>query len=135
VSPVGLTKDVGWNVGVSRTLPHDPDHVWATLVSPDGLAVWLGEGAQLGEARGDAWSAGDGTTGELRSLRPGDRVRLTWRPPGRATDTTVQVAIRAAAGGTSVRFHHERLADAGEREAMRTRWKAALDGLAQVLAQ
>lgn len=134
MSPVGLTEDVGWNVGVSRTVPHDPEHVWATLLSPEGLATWVGPGAVLGDAKGDRYATDDGTTGELRSLRPGDRVRLTWRPAGRATPTTLQVAIRSGARGTSVRFHQEHLADAGEREAMKAHWSAALDRLERVLA-
>lgn len=133
MSPVGLTKDAGWQVGVSRTLPHGPDDVWAALLSPAGLALWLGPGATLGEARGDRWSATDGAAGEVRSLRPGDRVRVTWRPPGRAGDTTVQVVLRAAASGTSVRFHQERLANAAEREAMRAHWSAVADRLAALL--
>jgi uncharacterized protein YndB with AHSA1/START domain len=133
VSPVGLTKDAGWEIGVSRTVPHDIDHVWTTLVSPEGLGVWVGPGAALGSAKGDAYATDDGTTGELRSLHPGDRVRLTWRPAGRDAPTTLQVTVRPAARGTTVRFHQERLADADEREAMRVHWSAALDRLAGVL--
>lgn len=134
MSPVGLTKDAGWQIGVSRTVPHALDDVWATLVSPAGLALWLGPGATLGEAPGDPWSSTDGARGELRSLRPGDRVRVLHRPPGRDADTIVQVVLRpAAGGGTSVRVHQERLADADEREAMRAHWAAVHDRLRALL--
>lgn len=132
--PIGLTQDVGWNVGVSRTVPHDPEHVWAMLLSPEGLAAWVGPGAALGETKGDAYATTDGTTGELRSLRPGDRVRLTWQPRGRAAATTLQVTIRPGARGTRVRFHQEHLADADERAAMKAHWSAALDRMEAVLA-
>jgi uncharacterized protein YndB with AHSA1/START domain len=38
----GLTKDAGWEIGVSRTLPFPPDDVRAVLTAPAGLALWLG---------------------------------------------------------------------------------------------
>ena len=42
--PTGLTKDAGWQVGVSRTLPIDVGAAWDYLLSPAGLAHWLGDG-------------------------------------------------------------------------------------------
>jgi uncharacterized protein YndB with AHSA1/START domain len=41
-APRGLSKDAGWEIGVSRTLPFPPDDVWALLTAPEGLALWLG---------------------------------------------------------------------------------------------
>ena len=40
---VGRTKDAGFQIGVSRTVPHDAAAVWELLTSSVGLAVWLGE--------------------------------------------------------------------------------------------
>ena len=133
--PVGLTQDAGWQVGASRTVPHPRAHVWAVATSPAGIAAWLGAGAQLGPP-GTAYAADDGTTGEVRSLRPDDRVRLTWRPRGRPEEATLQMALsdaRGAGGGTVVRLHADRLASAEEREAVRARFHAALDALAELL--
>jgi uncharacterized protein YndB with AHSA1/START domain len=132
--PVGLTQDVGWEVGVSRTFRVAPDDAWEAILSPAGVALWLGEGAAP-LAAGARYETRDGTAGEVRSLRPGDRVRLTWRPPGRPEPATVQVALRPAAGGCSVRFHTERLGDAEEREEMRRHWRDVLDRLGGLLAQ
>lgn len=132
---VGNTKDVGFQIGVSRTLPHPLEAVWAFLVSERGTALWLGPGVRLGTEKGAAYASDDGTTGELRSFRPGDRVRVTCRPSGWTHDTTVQVVVvpSAAAGRTSVRFHQEWLADAAERERQRAHWQSVLDRLAEVL--
>lgn len=85
---VGQTQDVGFQIGVSRTLDHPPEAVWNFLTGSDGLAVWLGEGAELGAEKGETYRALDGTEGEIRSFRPVDRLRLTWRPPGWDHDTT-----------------------------------------------
>lgn len=69
----------------------------------------------------------------LRSSRPLDRIRLTWRPDGWSYDTTLQVAFELTATGTLVRFHREDLADADERERMRDHWRDVLDELARLL--
>lgn len=126
---VGQTKDVGFEIGVSRTVPHPIEQVWEFLVSERGTAVWLGPGARLGTERGTRYTTEDGTTGELRGFRPGDRVRLTCRPAGWTHDTTVQVVVAAAAspGRTRVTFHQEWLADAVERESQRAHWQSVLD--------
>jgi uncharacterized protein YndB with AHSA1/START domain len=131
----GQTKDVGWNIGVSKTLPHPLERVWSYLVSRDGLTTWLGPGAELGSTKGDTYRTDTGTTGELRSLRTGDRVRLTWRPADWTHDTTVQVTVVPnGAGRTRLNFHQEWLADAEERESQRAHWKGVMAAVEQDLA-
>ena len=127
--PAGLTRDAGWQIGASRTMPLDAAAMWDFLVSGEGLAHWLGD-VRLPRAVGEAYETADGTAGEVRGYRPGDRVRLTWRPPGRDAPATVQMTVRPATSGCSVRFHSERLTDAEEREAMRAHWHAVLDRIA-----
>jgi hypothetical protein len=43
--PVGLTKDAGWEIGVSRTLPVPLEAACEFLTSPGGAALWLGAAA------------------------------------------------------------------------------------------
>jgi uncharacterized protein YndB with AHSA1/START domain len=130
---VGQTKDAGWNIGVSKTLPYPVEQVWATLVSEDGLRLWLGE-VSLGTAKGERYETADGTVGEIRSFHPHDRVRLTWQPKDWTHDTTVQVAVSASGGGTRLGFHQEWLADAEERERQRAHWRAAMDRVVAALS-
>lgn len=135
-TPVGMTKDAGWEVGVSRTLPYPLGEVWEFVVG-EGLALWLGEGLDgLPGAKGEKYATADGTTGEIRGLRERDRVRLTWRPAGWDHDTTVQVAVSAAANGKTVlRFHQEWLADGEERERQRGHWREAMGRVEEGLAR
>lgn len=128
-STVGKTKDAGWQIGVSRTIPAGLDDVWSYLISPEGLAVWLGHELDTPLEVGDEYRTADGTQGEIRSLRPHDRIRLTWQPPDRPNDATVQIAVIPAATGCTIRFHTERLYDSDEREHMRTHWKAIADAI------
>lgn len=122
---IGQTKDVGWNIGVSKTLPHPVARVWEFMTSQDGLRLWLGD-VELGREKGDRYTTADGTEGEIRSFRAQDRMRLTWRPSGWTHDTTVQIAVRASGEKTMLRFHQEWLADADEREQQRAHWQAAM---------
>jgi len=128
-STIGRTKDAGWQIGVSRTIPVDLDDVWSYLISTEGLAVWLGHDLNTPLKVADKYRTADGTQGEIRSLRPKDRIRLTWQPPDRPDDATVQIAVTPAATGCTIRFHTERLYDGNEREHMRAHWRAIADAI------
>ncbi|MEW9509011.1 SRPBCC family protein [Streptomyces bacillaris] len=127
--PVGLTRDAGWEIGVSRTLHQPPQAVWEFIIGPEGVALWLGAEGPLPTEKGAPYRTADGTEGEIRSYRPGDRVRLTYGP------STVQVAVTpgSSEGRAVLRFHQERLASAEEREERRTHWKAVMDRVAAEL--
>lgn len=131
--PVGKTKDAGWQIGVSVTVGHPVEKVWRTLVSPAGLALWLGEDVCFRGDKKEPYRTADGVTGELRSFRPGDRIRLTWRPAHWERDATVQIALEDKGGRTGIRFHQERLAGAAEREAQRRHWKRIAADFAALL--
>ncbi|MDX2698491.1 SRPBCC domain-containing protein [Streptomyces ipomoeae] len=124
----GLTKDAGWEIGVSRTLPRSPSAVWEFISGPRGLELWLGRGARFAPERGASYVTDAGVGGEVRGYRPGDRIRVTYG------DTTVQVAVSAAAGGRAVlRFHQERMASAEERERRRAHWQRVMGRVAEEL--
>ncbi|MCW3819996.1 SRPBCC domain-containing protein [Micromonospora sp. DR5-3] len=129
--PTGLTRDAGWQIGVSRTLAHPAPVVWDFISSPEGLALWLGPGAVLTPQRGAPYRTAAGVTGEVRGYRPADRIRVTHGT------TTIQVALSPAADGarTMLRFHQERLASAEEREQQRAYWRRILDQVAAALDQ
>ena len=133
--PVGKTKDAGWEIGVSRTVPVPKEQVWAVLTSKDGTDLWLGSGVTWPAEAGTPFELDDGTVGELRSFRPLDRIRLTWRPRGWDHDSTVQVAISGNGDKTRITFHQERLAGADERERQRTHWSAVMDQVVAALTR
>ena len=123
---VGRTAAVGWEIGVRRTVTAAPEAVWALLRSPEGMEIWLGGAIDLEPG---PYRLEDGTDGEVRVDEPGSHIRLTWRPPGWEEPSTVQVRVLPAATGTTIAFHHERLADAMMRELMRERWLGVVEEL------
>ncbi|MEU6121407.1 SRPBCC domain-containing protein [Streptomyces sp. NPDC047123] len=127
--PTGLTKDAGWQIGVTRTLPHPPSAVWDFVSGPDGIALWLGPGAELTPEPGTPYRTDAGVTGEVRGYRPGERIRVTHGT------TTVQVTTTPAGDGdkTVLGFHQERMADAEEREHRRAHWQWVMDAVAAAL--
>ena len=125
--PTGLTQDAGWEIGVSKTLPLPVDIVWEFIASPEGVARWLGEGTRLPTRKGESYETEDGIAGEVRSYRPGDRVRLTYGT------TTLQVAVSASGEKTVLRFHQEHLAGSAERERQRAHWKAVMAEIVRAL--
>jgi uncharacterized protein YndB with AHSA1/START domain len=103
---IGKTRDAGWQIGVSRTIHRPVDEVWSFITSPAGVTIWLGEEVTL--ERGAGYRTADGVQGETRSFREGDRVRLTWQPPGWAHDTTLQLTVSGAGPGrTRLTVHQE----------------------------
>ncbi|SCK05588.1 Uncharacterized conserved protein YndB, AHSA1/START domain [Streptomyces sp. WMMB 714] len=130
--PTGLTKDAGYEIGVSRTLPVPPEAVWDYLTGPEGQAAWLGEGPAVELRRGARYTLADGTAGEVRGCRPGVRLRLTHRPP-EGGESTVQFTIQARGSRSVLQFHQERLADARERERQRHHWRAVMERVTDAL--
>jgi uncharacterized protein YndB with AHSA1/START domain len=124
---------VGFEMGVSKTIPYAGSGVWELLTSEEGLAVWLGAGVVLDPAKGSTYKTADGTTGEVRSFHEHDRIRLTWRPADWSHDTTLQVAVRPNGEKTMLRFHQEWLADADERTRQRTHWQSVVSALVERL--
>lgn len=134
-SSVGKTADVGWNIGVSRTLPYPAETVWDFLVSREGVAIWLGPGVELPREKGAEYETANGTVGEIRGYAEGDRVRLTWRPSDWDHDSTVQVRLSGSGGKTTLRFHQEWLSGAEEREEQRAYWQDVTERVVAALAE
>ncbi len=125
--PVGKTADRGWQIGVRRAYPGSPTDAWKRLLSPAGIRAWLGGSGRIVLEKGRVYKFKDGTTGEVRVMKPGEVIRVTWQPPDWPAPSTIQVRVLQRAGGLStIAFHQECLPDAAAREAMRERWLAVL---------
>lgn len=127
---VGETASAGWQIGVRRTLPVTQEQAWELLMTPEGLALWLGSVPALQLAVGEQFVTADGTSGELRVVKPLHQVRLTWQRPGWERASTLQIrCIPVGPAKTTIAFHQEWLADATVRAEMKARWEGVLAAL------
>ena len=128
---VGQTSAGGFQVGVQKTLAIPAGRAWDLLTGEAGRAIWLGETEDLKFRKGERYVTADGAWGEVRSVAPEERVRLTWCTPDLAGPSTLQVTLVPSGDRTSFRFHQERLSSLEERERMRAHWRAVLDRLTE----
>jgi uncharacterized protein YndB with AHSA1/START domain len=135
MTEVGRTRHAGFQIGVRRTVPASIHETWSALTSPEGLAAWLGSEVSGALETGARLTTADGAHGELRSVRPDDRLRLRLDRPERHAPTTMQVALVPAATGTTIVLHEELLDDAEEREERRAHWRTVADALESVVAR
>ncbi len=132
---VSQTKDVGFQIGVRKTIAVAPQKAWDFLTSAEGFKLWLGELSSWRLEKGARYKTAEGTVGELRVVNPspGGHLRLTWQPRDWDTPSTVQVRIIPNKEKTTISFHQEHLDGPETREAMRQRWQQVLDELAERL--
>jgi len=131
---VGETAAAGFEIGVTKTIKADPEQVWRFLTSPEGTKLWLGPTNKLEFVLNEPYRAG-GTHGAIRTVKHGERIRLTYQPKGFKEPSTLQLTVtpRQSAHGTCIGFHQEKLANARVREQMRAHWQRVLDEIEQKL--
>lgn len=101
------------------------------MTTAPGLRIWLGGVSGFKMKKGFSYKTKNGTIGELRTIRRGERLRLTYQPKGAKHPSTLQMTViaRKSTPRTCVGFHQEKLASAKERERMRAHWQSVLDQL------
>lgn len=125
---VGQTADAGFQVGVRRTVGLPVAEAWELVTTRPEL--WLGDRASVTFEPGERYEAG-GATGEIRVVKPAERVRMTWQPAGWEAPATLQVTFaQSASRKTAIGIHLEKLPDAQAREEMRERFREALERIA-----
>jgi uncharacterized protein YndB with AHSA1/START domain len=132
---VGLTKDVGFQIGVRRTLPIHHEEAWRKITSPDWIHIWLGEKIKLNFVKGEKFTLTDGSSGEVRVYKKNSHLRITWQPPHWQKASTIQIRVIAKNDKSVFAFHQEHLPNAEEREKRRIFFSDVLDRLATKIPQ
>lgn len=121
-TPVGLTKNAGWQIGLRRTLSVPAQVLWDFMLSQDGLEIWLGMGEPFKFIPGIKYKLFDGTTGEVRVIDKGSQWRISRKPanPRYERPSTIQVRIIDKADQCTLAFHEEHLPDERSRKIRKT---------------
>lgn len=114
----------------SRVVSHPLKNVWNVLMTKDGQEAFLGQGGELG-GKGDNWQAADGSYGVTRSFHPMEQIRFSWHQGEDSPRTLVDLRVSPQGDtGTLIEIHHEQIGADADRDALRARWEAALNRIA-----
>ena len=130
---IGQAAGAGYQIGVTKTLPISRTQLWDLLLSPTGRKLWLGSLARFSPKKGTQYKTKEGTVGEIRSLAPSRRIRLTWQPKKFSQPSTLQLTLMSRPSGTSLGFHQEKLTSASQRQAMRKHWQTVATKLEKLV--
>ena len=118
---------------VSRVVDCPVKKVWAFLLSPEGQAALLGDGASLGD-KGDTWKAVDGTWGVTRTYHPLEEIRFSWHKDEDAPKTWVEVTLEELSPGhTKIQITHDHANVEFNVAKLTARWKAALERIDDIM--
>jgi uncharacterized protein YndB with AHSA1/START domain len=117
------------NTHIQLRLDASVGTVWQALIDPAGTAIWLGEGAVLGD-KGQSYHCADGTAGVVRSFHPLEQLRLSWHSGSDQEPSLIEVDLSVEGLGTRLRLWHDGL-PARERPQMLARWQERLEAFAE----
>lgn len=130
--PVGLTKDVGWQFGLSKTFHYTQEYLWDFMFSDIGLKIWLGELKEELEIK-TTYKTKDGIEGLVRIFTPYSHIRMNWKMKDWENTSTVQVRIIGNHEKTTLSFHQEKLLDNKQREEMKLYWNKKMTEIENML--
>ncbi|MBY0371368.1 hypothetical protein K2X33_11820 [bacterium] len=120
-------------VTATKSLPLGGKAAWKLLLSTAGMELWLRPLSPLKVKPKTGFETVDGFFGEIRTVAVNRRVRMSWQDPLWEKPTIVELLLVAKAAKKSILvFNHTGIHDADTREALRLRWREAVDGLAEL---
>ena len=126
---VGQTKDVGFQIGIRKSIPISLDIAWDFLFSEEGLKIWLGKINSNQFDRNETDKTKEGVEGKVNVFKPNSHIRLTWKPKNWTNTSTLQIRVIEAKGKTTISIHQEKLIDSNQREEMKKYWDKVTETL------
>lgn len=126
----GRNQKGEFSVTVTRTVYFGADKLWKLLESPEGQAVWLKPLSRFKFKAKNVFETEDGYFGEIRTMKEGERLRMSWQDPEWSKPTIIQVYAMARSEQKSfLVFMHDGIKDPRTKAALRERWTEAVTGL------
>lgn len=119
---IGQTQDVGFEIGVSKTIAVSQEEAWNFLFSEEGAAIWLGETNWSDFEENKTYRTTEGTEGLIKVFKPMSHIRLTWKLPEWENFSTVQLRVMKVKDKARISFHQEKLLGLEQRTEMKNHW-------------
>jgi hypothetical protein len=132
--PIGKTKSVGWQFGLSKTFPYSQKYLWDFMFSEKGLGIWLGELDHELEIK-KIYKTKHGIEGLVRVFKPYSHIRMSWKKKSWENVSTVQVRVIGNDEKATISFHQEKLSGKSQREEMKRYWNEKMSLIKKVLVQ
>jgi activator of HSP90 ATPase len=117
------TKELGFQVSVSKTFKVSTEIMWEFILSEKGIHVWLGEINIDDFDIQKQFITKEGIEGKLTVFVPECHLRLKWKPSIFEKQSTVELRITNTNGKAKVIFHHTRFYKIEQQEILRRYWK------------
>lgn len=117
----------------SRTFYTSAERLWDLLESTQGQAVWLKPLSPFKFKPKNVFETEDGVFGEIRTMKEGVRLRMTWQDTDWQKATLLQVYVSGRSEDKSfLVFSHEKIKDARTKNLLKERWLRTLSELADL---
>ncbi|CAI6087255.1 TetR family transcriptional regulator [Cohnella sp. JJ-181] len=128
-SPVGKTKDAGYQIGVRRTVPVTVEAAWRWLTGSEGLRLWLGETEGAVVREGENFATREGNSGRFTVVKPLSHVRLQWMKSDWEAPSALQIRVLPAKQGATISIHQDKLSGPAAREEMKAHWEGVQEAI------
>lgn len=130
----------GWNakgeysLTTTKSLHFDSKVVWKFLFSDQGLQLWLRPMGEFKLIKNFSFETENGYYGEVRTLKAGQRLRMTLQDPDWEKKSILQLqVIQKDKNKCLLVFTHEHLRNGRLREPLKDYWKTAVEDIAKSL--
>lgn len=114
----------------TRTFYTSAEKLWDLLESSKGQDIWLKPLSPFKFKPKNVFETEDGIFGEIRTMKEGVRLRLSWQDTDWPKSTIVQIyVIPRSTDKSHLVIMHEKIKDARTKMAIKQRWSQVVDEL------
>ncbi len=119
-----------YSVSCTKTLSIEASRLWRFLVGTKGVSIWMKPLFPVKIKIASHFETEDGFFGEIRTIKVGRRLRMSWKDENETRTTYVElIIVPLAAKKTILVVQHMQLKNLKIQSAMRKRWKEILVGI------
>ena len=114
----------------TKSVAIEQKKIWQWCCSPEGMQVWLKPLSPVKIKKGATFEIAGGIFGEIRTVKTGERIRLSWKDLEWEKGTTVQLHVFKKPKKSMIVIQHDGLRTARQKAEMRTYWRAIIEEMA-----